>query len=324
MSVLTGRRWRSALHDRHGWPLAAVRPDYRLYRLNDGALQVHGHRSFPCSGPIYGTAYFAELRPTTRQVFTHMLDPQATLLPRRRLTGEQSVEEFEAGGGAEAMHAREAAVAAAGALLGRSCEETGDGAEVVGVRSDTVGVTMGDVIVAVDGAAVRTARTCAALLDSRNRATLTVTRPGTTGEPGVVDVRLSRHRDRRWGLRTVTRSRRLTLPFDVVLRLPGGVGGPSMGLAIALSLLDQLSPGSLTGGAAVAATGALGIDGTVHPVGGVALKARAVAAHGQVPRFVVPAGDHNEVARARQVLGRRVEVIPVGSLRDAVAALEER
>ncbi len=321
MSTVTRRQWRAALHERRGWPLAAVRPDYSLYEVNGGALRIRGHRTYVCSGPIYGTAFVAELRPNTRQLLTHAVDPHATVLPRRRLIGQQSVEEFEASGSDEWLQARHAAVAAAATLLGRPHEETGDGAEVVGVRSDTNGVMVGDVIVAVDGVVVRTARACAAELHTRDTATLTVTRPGTAGAAGVVDVKLSRHDDDRWGLRTATRSRRLTLPFDVALELPGGVGGPSMGLATALSLLDMLTPGSITAGAAVAVTGSLGVDGTVHAVGGVAFKARAVAAHPDVSRFLVPADDEVDIAQARQVLGRRVEVVSVGSLEGAVDAL---
>ena len=55
------------------------------------------------------------------------------------------------------------------------------------------------------------------------------------------------------------------------------IGGPSAGLAFTLALIDQLSPGQLTGGRNVAVTGTIGLDGTVGPIGGLAQKVSAVA-----------------------------------------------
>lgn len=53
------------------------------------------------------------------------------------------------------------------------------------------------------------------------------------------------------------------------------IGGPSAGLAMTLALLDELTPGELTGGTNVAVTGAIDIEGGVHEVGRVDLKAKA-------------------------------------------------
>lgn len=50
------------------------------------------------------------------------------------------------------------------------------------------------------------------------------------------------------------------------------IGGPSSGLALTLAWLDALSIEDLTGGLHIAATGALGPDGAVYPVGDVDLK----------------------------------------------------
>ena len=51
------------------------------------------------------------------------------------------------------------------------------------------------------------------------------------------------------------------------------VGGPSAGLAFTLAIIDDLTPGDLTGGKRVAVTGTIAADGTVGPVGGVEQKA---------------------------------------------------
>ena len=53
----------------------------------------------------------------------------------------------------------------------------------------------------------------------------------------------------------------------------GELGGPSAGLAFALTLADVLTDGDLTGGRTIAATGQLGADGEVQAVGRVAEKA---------------------------------------------------
>ena len=51
------------------------------------------------------------------------------------------------------------------------------------------------------------------------------------------------------------------------------VGGPSAGLAFTLAIIDDLTPGALTGGKRVAVTGTIAPDGSVGAVGGVEQKA---------------------------------------------------
>src|SRR5207249_5017990 len=60
----------------------------------------------------------------------------------------------------------------------------------------------------------------------------------------------------------------------------GALGGPSGGLAFALALIDVLTPGDLSGGHTVAATGTIAGNGAVGPVGGIPLKALAARAAG--------------------------------------------
>lgn len=45
------------------------------------------------------------------------------------------------------------------------------------------------------------------------------------------------------------------IPVPITITVPSDVGGPSMGLALALQVIDQLTPGGITGGWRVAATG---------------------------------------------------------------------
>ena len=95
------------------------------------------------------------------------------------------------------------------------------------------------------------------------------------------------------GVRLTTR---VKLPFEIEID-SGKVVGPSAGLAYALELLDVLTPGELTGGRVVAATGDLQADGTVGPIGGVAQKAVTVRRAG-AKVFLVPRANLDE-ARSR-------------------------
>src|SRR5262249_40057482 len=71
------------------------------------------------------------------------------------------------------------------------------------------------------------------------------------------------------------------------------IGGPSAGLAFPLSILDQLTPGDLTGGQAVAATGEIHNDGTVGEIGGIQQKVTTVSRAG-VKTFFVPLENYDE------------------------------
>ena len=97
----------------------------------------------------------------------------------------------------------------------------------------------------------------------------------------------------------------------------GDLGGPSGGLAFALALLDVLTPGELTNGRRVAATGTIAPDGAVGPVSGIPQKTLAVRRAG-VEVFLVPRADYDEVV----ALAGDMRVVPVDTFDDAVSALQ--
>ena len=84
----------------------------------------------------------------------------------------------------------------------------------------------------------------------------------------------------------------------------GDVSGPSGGLAFALTIIDDLTPGNLTGGKKIAVTGTIEPDGTVGDVGGVAQKTVAARAAGArlmiVPRAVALLREVGAVRRPEQ------------------------
>ena len=96
-----------------------------------------------------------------------------------------------------------------------------------------------------------------------------------------------------------------------------GIGGPSAGLALTLQLIDDLTPGDLTGGHIVAVTGGMTGEGEVTPVGGMRFKARAARAAG-AELFLVPGDNYAEAASE----SRGLRVIPVSSLAEALDVLE--
>ncbi|MDP6867071.1 MAG: S16 family serine protease, partial [Acidimicrobiales bacterium] len=96
----------------------------------------------------------------------------------------------------------------------------------------------------------------------------------------------------------------------------GRVGGNSAGLALALSILDLVTPGELTGGLRVASTGTIDIDGNVGPIGGIVQKVVA-ARDGGMDLFLVPA---QEAGEARQHAGT-MTVEGVATLEEALEAL---
>ena len=104
------------------------------------------------------------------------------------------------------------------------------------------------------------------------------------------------------------------------------IGGPSAGLAFTLTLIDELTEGDLMGGTRVAVTGTIDVDGNVGAIGGLNSKASAVLQVG-VKYFLVPTsqdqqGPNDRIAAARTVVGDNVEVIPVATVKEALAALE--
>ena len=111
------------------------------------------------------------------------------------------------------------------------------------------------------------------------------------------------------------------MPFELDIDT-GRIGGPSAGLAFTLTLIDELTPGELTGGEHRHHR-EIGLDGTVGAIGGLRQKASAVSQVG-VDVFLVPAAQGEEqLAQAREIAGDDVEIIPVATLDEALAALEE-
>jgi len=82
-------------------------------------------------------------------------------------------------------------------------------------------------------------------------------------------------------------------PIDVELQLDN-VGGPSAGMMFALGIVDELTPGAMTGGENVAGTGTIDSAGVVGPIGGIRQKLWGAEGAG-ADWFLAPAANCDEV-----------------------------
>jgi PDZ domain-containing protein len=101
----------------------------------------------------------------------------------------------------------------------------------------------------------------------------------------------------------------------------GQIGGPSAGLMFALEIYNQFTELDWTKGYTIAGTGEMFPDGKVGSIGGVIHKVTASHRKG-AELFFVPPGNA-DAAKAKAIeLGTRMEIVPVGSLREALDYLE--
>jgi Lon-like protease len=182
----------------------------------------------------------------------------------------------------------------------------------------------GDVIVGLDGEAIATSRD---LVDRLRRMSPgDVVRLDVEGADGGARREVSATLGARpdgspGGFLGISTDTRLEERPDVPVAIDidsGTIGGNSAGLAFALTMIDLLTPGELTGGRRVAVTGTIEVDGTVGEVGGVAQKAVAARRAG-AEYLIVP---RSLEAIARQNAGD-LRVIPVGTLQEALDALAD-
>jgi PDZ domain-containing protein len=201
---------------------------------------------------------------------------------------------------------------------------------------------VGDHVVAVDGTPVTTLSAVGSAVQAHapgDDVTFTVERNGVQMQETIATGRISKDRTTcapaRAGQRggdSAPRSREpgtacvgivtqafVDYRFPIDVRIDTArVGGPSAGLAFTLAIIDDLTPGSLTGGERVAVTGTISPDGKVGPVGGVEQKAITARTNG-VQLMLVPKA---EVRDARRGAGD-VRVVGVDTIDEALAALQD-
>ncbi|WP_051515762.1 YlbL family protein [Candidatus Blastococcus massiliensis] len=138
------------------------------------------------------------------------------------------------------------------------------------------------------------------------------------GEPGTGTVTTRAADDGEGSLLGVGVLQQPSAPFDVDIQVED-VGGPSAGLMLTLGILHLVGDEDLTGGALVAGTGTIDVDGRVGPIGGVPLKMLA-ARDLDADLFLVPGGNCEEALAARDP---GIPLARVDTLDDALTALAD-
>ncbi len=192
---------------------------------------------------------------------------------------------------------------------------------IVGVQSEGAAhnvVQPGDVLLAVDGKPVSSQATLQAALAGTAPGTTVSVRLVRAGDQKTVPVTLGPAvKGRTNGSLGVTVGTVCATPFTVDLGLANSIGGPSAGLMFALGIMDKVGKTDLTNGRFVAGTGTIDSNGSVGPIGGIALKMIAARDKGATV-FLAPAGNCADV---RGAVPDGLQVVRVSTLHEAVTDL---
>jgi Lon-like protease len=279
-----------------------------------------GHTN--AKGDVYYVDLFVRRIRLLEQLVPFTRPDGTTLVPEQAIapTGETD-EERNRQNAADMKRSEEVAAVVALRTLGYDVVATPRGVLVTSVSSDVPAASVldvDDVVVAVDGVPVRTPAQLRREIGRHapgDRVRLTLRRDGKAVDVTVRTVASPTEPSRAIIGILVDQDAKIELPFDVDIDL-GRVGGPSAGLPFALEIARQLGR-DVTHGCNVAATGALALDGTVIPIGGVKQKTIGVRRAG-VDYFLVPVGGNAEDAREN---ADGLHVIPVESFQQALRKL---
>lgn len=108
-------------------------------------------------------------------------------------------------------------------------------------------------------------------------------------------------------------------PSEIEISL-AKTGGPSGGLAFAIGIVELLTPENILQGRSVATTGTIDSNGNVGSIGGVAEKILAAHKAGAT-LFLVPRSNCKDLAPNVAKIPQGIKVAAVGSLNEAIAAL---
>lgn len=245
------------------------------------------------------------------------IDGRRDVYPRDQLFPPEATEEQVREENAAEMHdSQEDAAAVALAELGYPIA-TEVSIRELAPQSPAAGVLeAGDVVLTIDGVAMTSAQavrdaiqqvaagTSLEMVVRRKGMNRTVLVPTKASEDGKTVV----------GVFLATR---LDLPIDVTINA-GDIGGPSAGLVFALAVYDKLTEGALTGGAIIAGTGTMSLDGTVGPIGGIRQKMYGARDAG-AQWFLAPADNCGEVVSG---VPDGLRAVKVATFDEAISAVK--
>jgi PDZ domain-containing protein len=192
------------------------------------------------------------------------------------------------------------------------------GSVMSGVPAASV-LTPNDEIISADGKAITGAQQLISLIQglAPNDVVTFVVERG--GENKTVQVRTTRDSKGKTRLGIGIETRPTFNGINVSIGIdPDVIEGPSAGTALALGIIDKLTPGGITGGRTIAGTGTVTRLGKVGPIGGIQQKIAAAVDAGATV-FFAPA---SECADAKAVAPASLTLVSVTTLHGAVQALE--
>ena len=290
-------------------------------QVND-LLSVKGTKVYPPDGKLYYATVSVRNDVNPYEVVRAWIDPDIDLLSSKEVRGTISPERFRRLNVEAMANSKQAAEVVALRRLGIEAA-TGKGALVSEVARDYPAASVlraNDVIVAIDGKPVNLADDAIAIIRTHrpgDAVTLSIVRGNEPARDVETTLRAGEDEKPKLGVVIVTKDFKVDPPFTITID-SGRVVGPSAGVAYALEIIDLLTPGELTGGRAVAATGELAsLSGEVGEIGGVAQKTVTVQRAG-AEVFLVPRANYAE-AKARA--GKGLKVIPIDTIDGALRAL---
>ena len=300
-------------------------PMYNTLGEVDGTpvLEIEGRPTYPAEGHLDLTTVGVHADLTLAQAVQGWLDRELAVVPREVVYPPDKSDEQVDRENTEAMTASQssATLAAARQLGFRTAE-----VRVRDVPDDSPSrglLQPGDVLTAVDGTSLRDASELRSLIADARVGEVVRIAYLRNAERGTAEIRTASGEAAEAGgeprpvIGVLTEEKPVEVPFEVRITL-ADVGGPSAGLMFALGILEKLGKDSLTGGAYVAGTGEISVDGTVRPIGGISQKIAAAAGKG-ADAFLVPEANCAEaLTRAPDGL----VLASVASLSQALAALE--
>jgi PDZ domain-containing protein len=290
-------------------------------------VKIDGAQTFPHRGRLLLlTVSVSADRPNLFTFLSGYFDENTDVVPEDQLLQGKTRAEDQRLNKLEMADSQMTAKRVALERLGYTVPVSGTGAAVVAVQKGSPAdgkLRVGDVITAVDGQPVTLSEelgqavrsrppgepvTFAVDRDGKSTEVTVTTRAATGGAcPGRAQV----------GVVTRTRNEKFDFPVDVKIDT-GKISGPSAGLAFTLTIIDDLTPGDLTGGKNVAVTGTIQPGGTVGPIGGVQQKA-VTAERAGAKLFLVPMP---ELKDARSRAGG-MKVVGIRTLDDALTELSK-
>lgn len=297
---------------------------------------VDGAQEFPPESEIGFVTVRFRNRLTIWEWVAAELDDEKRVVHEDQVTGGRTVEERRELERLKMEQSQDVSVLVALDYLGYDLNPVGFGvgvAELTPCLPAEDVLRLGDIIVGIDGAEVEFAEDLLAGLEPRSPGDTIVLSVDREGSEEFIDVPLvlgssadeclpddmrSTPEDER-AMVGISMNPLVDYEPDVDVDIETGrVGGPSAGLAFTLTVIDLLTAGDLTGGLQVATTGEIASDGSIVPIGEVALKVKAVERAG-FDVFLVPDRNYDEAAAA----ATDVRVVAVTDVADAVAALTE-